>query len=141
MCPDAGVVRLWARRAGDRVEQRPRRAQFHQPPALDGEFGDGGVVLRRAVEGGGEDRTFTERRMSVTSSDRSSTSTTIRWHSGWSRDGARDHLQHHRPAAFGGDTINPLALPIGIPRSITRVQDVRLGLQLQPLCGTNGVSL
>ena len=50
--------------------------------ALDGQLGGLSVVQRRAVEGGGDDLTLTERCMSVTSSGRSSTSTTIRWHSG-----------------------------------------------------------
>ena len=66
---------------------------------------------------------FTDRCMSVTSSGRSSTSTTIRWHSGLFvvMAFAMDCSTMVLPA-FGGDTISARCpLPTGITRSMTRV--------------------
>jgi hypothetical protein len=66
---------------------------------------------------------FTDRCMSVTSSGRSSTSTTMRWVSGLLRVIALAIACSTMVfPAFGGETINPRwPLPIGATRSITRV--------------------
>ena len=66
---------------------------------------------------------FTERCMSVTSSGRSSTSTTIRWHSGLLVAIAfAIACSTIVLPAFGGETISARwPLPIGITRSMTRV--------------------
>ena len=66
---------------------------------------------------------LTERCMSVTSSGRSSTSTTIRWHSGLLRVIALAiACSTIVLPAFGGDTISARwPLPIGMTRSMTRV--------------------
>jgi hypothetical protein len=86
----------------------------------------------------------TDRCMSVTSSGRSSTSTTIRWHSGLLRVTAfAIACSTIVLPAFGGETINARwPLPSGITRSITRV--VRMCGSVSNRnrsCGNNGVSL
>ena len=66
---------------------------------------------------------FTERCMSVTSSGRSSTSTTIRWHSGlFVVIALAIACRIVVLPAFGGETISARwPLPIGMTRSMTRV--------------------
>ena len=66
---------------------------------------------------------FTERCMSVTSSGRSSTSTTMRWHSGlFVVIALAMACRTIVLPAFGGDTISARwPLPIGMTRSMTRV--------------------
>ena len=85
---------------------------------------------------------LTERCMSVTSSGRSSTSTTMRWHSGLFVviALAMSCMTIVLPA-LGGETIRPRwPLPIGVIRSMTRVVSLLgVGLQAQPLAaGTAG---
>ena len=66
---------------------------------------------------------FTDRCMSVTSSGRSSTSTTMRWHSGlFVVIAFAIACRIVVLPAFGGDTISARwPLPTGITRSMTRV--------------------
>ena len=87
---------------------------------------------------------LTERSKSVTSSGRSSTSTTIRWHSGlfWVIKPAIDFRIIVLPA-LAGDTIRPRwPLPIGAAMSMTRpIKLSSPSLQAQPLgVGYSGVS-
>ena len=79
---------------------------------------------------------LTERCMSVTSSGRSSTSTTMRWHSGlFVGDRVGDRLQDHRLAGLGRrDDQAALALADrGDEVDDPARQVARLGLQAQPL--------
>ena len=87
---------------------------------------------------------FTERCMSVTSSGRSSTSTTMRWHSGLLV--AMAFAMFCRIVvlpAFGGDTISARCpLPIGMIRSITRVEMMFFSVSRRSRwLGYSGVSL
>jgi hypothetical protein len=97
-------------------------AQLDQPlRPLDGELGDDRVVLGGRSKVEAMTSPFTDRCMSVTSSGRSSTRTTMRWLSGlflvialamaWSTIVL---------PAFGGDTIRPRwPFPSGATRSMT----------------------
>ena len=79
---------------------------------------------------------LTERCMSVTSSGRSSTSTTMRWHSGlFLVIALAIACRTIVLPALGGETIRPRwPLPIGATRSMIRVvRMLGLGLQAQPV--------
>jgi len=85
----------------------------------------------------------TDRRMSVTSSGRSPTRTTIRWHSGlFSVTAWAICLSTVVLPALGGDTMSARCpLPIGMTRSMTRVVS-RSGVvdRCSRSCGYSGVS-
>ena len=87
---------------------------------------------------------LTERCMSVTSSGRSSTSTTIRWHSGLLRVIAfAIACSTIVLPALGGETISARwPLPIGMTRSMTRVVRMCGSVSSRSRsCGYSGVSL
>ena len=87
---------------------------------------------------------FTDRCMSVTSSGRSSTRTTIRWHSGLLRVIAfAMACSTIVLPAFGGETISARwPLPSGMTRSITRVVRMCGSVSSRSRsCGYSGVSL
>ncbi len=106
--------------------------------ALDGQLGDGGVVLGGRSKVEEMTSPFTDRCMSVTSSGRSSTRTTIRWHSGLLTVIALaiDCRIMVLPV-FGGATIEPaLALADrGHQVDDPRRQDVGVGLRRSRSCG------
>jgi hypothetical protein len=95
----------------------------HALGPLDGELGDMGVLIGRAIEGRRDDLAAQhQRRMSVTSSGRSSTSSTNSSLRDCSSSIARAicFMMVVLPA-FGGDTIMPRwPMPIGEMRSMMR---------------------